>query len=405
MHGSSRSDGETLNEIRYRQQARSMPRQARMPSFPMGARGHRSGCRCTACQGLQGQQYADPWMPVAPATQASEFVRWVQSALGRTLASRLPITGVMDTRTRQAVRQFQRLERLPEDGIVGPPTQRILEQMSTGRLVQTELADLESEVTSNSVPRLVGVEQSPLGKTLYLEIDLGIRVSNSTFAKPITGVFIPSGLRSDRLNIILYLHGIKTRPDLSIKEYWSSQFPHFALREGLARSGQQAILVAPTLGPRSQREVGNLIKAGGLDQYLQQVMSGLSAYANLTSPLMNLVLACHSGGGWPMRKIAMAANQSRGLIRECWGFDCTYFNDDIEWLKWAQKSPKSRLFLYYLQNSPTQRHILPLINQRANLIVLKADTSLLRRKYPKTIAHNLVPLSHWQERLSSANFL
>jgi N-acetylmuramoyl-L-alanine amidase/Putative peptidoglycan binding domain len=158
MHGSSQSEGETLNEIRYRQQARSTPQSARMPNFPMGARGHRSGCRCASCQGVRGSQYTDPWMQVAPATQASEFVRWVQSAVGRALGSRLPITGVMDATTRQAVRQFQRLERLPEDGIVGPPTQNALQRRESGTSNEWEF---ESEI-GGPAPQARGATDSPL---------------------------------------------------------------------------------------------------------------------------------------------------------------------------------------------------------------------------------------------------
>ena len=157
MYGRSRPDGETMNEVRNRQQLRPVTRTTvRAPAFPGWDRGqHRPGCRCTTCQGRSGSQYADPWMRVTPAAPASEFVRWVQSALGRALGSRLPITGVMDTGTRRAVRQFQRLSRLPEDGIVGPPTQNalvIITRRSPDRAQREQLEEI-SVVNVNSLLR------------------------------------------------------------------------------------------------------------------------------------------------------------------------------------------------------------------------------------------------------------
>jgi hypothetical protein len=131
------------------------------------------------------------------------------------------------------------------------------------------------KTAATGTPRLISKEEHPFGITLYLEIDLGIEVQPRENAKHITGVFIPTGLQPKALNLVLYLHGVKTRANLDINEYWSARHnPHFALREALAATGRQAILVAPTLGPRSQRQVGNLIKAGGLDAYLAQVRAG-----------------------------------------------------------------------------------------------------------------------------------
>ena len=56
----------------------------------------------------------------------SELARWTQSCLNRALGLSLPITGLLDPATREAVRRFQAREKLPVDGIVGPPTQAAL---------------------------------------------------------------------------------------------------------------------------------------------------------------------------------------------------------------------------------------------------------------------------------------
>jgi hypothetical protein len=53
-------------------------------------------------------------------------MRWVQSALNDALGLRLPVHGVADTATRNAIRSFQQREGLPADGIVGPDTERAL---------------------------------------------------------------------------------------------------------------------------------------------------------------------------------------------------------------------------------------------------------------------------------------
>lgn len=68
-----------------------------------------------------------------PLEQGAEYVRWVQSTLNQVLNLRLPVTGVMDPATRSAIRDFQQQQGLPEDGIVGPDTERALQQARTGQ--------------------------------------------------------------------------------------------------------------------------------------------------------------------------------------------------------------------------------------------------------------------------------
>jgi peptidoglycan hydrolase-like protein with peptidoglycan-binding domain len=64
--------------------------------------------------------------PAEPAPTGSEYIRWVQSALNDALGLQLPLHGIADEPTRDAIRSFQRREQLPADGVVGPDTERAL---------------------------------------------------------------------------------------------------------------------------------------------------------------------------------------------------------------------------------------------------------------------------------------
>jgi outer membrane protein OmpA-like peptidoglycan-associated protein len=66
-----------------------------------------------------------------PPVPVSEHARWVQSCLARVTGTEVPITGVMDAATRDAVRTFQQSQALAADGIVGPPTQAALASACT----------------------------------------------------------------------------------------------------------------------------------------------------------------------------------------------------------------------------------------------------------------------------------
>ena len=258
--------------------------------------------------------------------------------------------------------------------------------------------------TAVTAPRLLRQESNPPGTTLYVEIDLKIVDKFGITAPPVTGIFIPDGYRPGAaVDVILYLHGFKVEAikRQAIDQYWNSQrFPYGALREGANASGRNVILVAPTLGSHS--EAKRLLATGGLDGYLSQVLSALAAYGPFRPPaatpaLGSLVLACHSGGGWPMRQLAGGSDQALARLRECWGFDCTYNQgDDDFWAGWARAHPNARVYIYYIAGSPTARYAESLRNKRvANAIV---EPSRDKR-------HNYVPVTYWAQRIQAAPFL
>jgi hypothetical protein len=252
----------------------------------------------------------------------------------------------------------------------------------------------------DGAPALLRKESTASGTTLYTIIKLAAGKN----ARPMTGLFIPAGYRTQpRVDLILYLHGFKTHPTLTIDKYWDARrYPHFALREELLKSGRNVVLVAPTLGPRSQ--TGRLVHSGGLDAFLAQALAALRTHAPQSvggaPQLGNLILACHSGGGYPMRRLALGGDAAAGAIRECWGFDCTYnTGDDTLWAQWAKQRPQARLFIYYVLGGKTAPRAESLRNKNVS------NVTVLPSKPPVKYKHNWVPITHWRERIEGTPFL
>jgi hypothetical protein len=280
------------------------------------------------------------------------------------------------------------------------------------------------EAPTPAAPSLIRSEAQPPFSTLYLNINLGCstkRDRTKVCPQLMTGVFLPENYRfTPQVDLILYLQGHHRNPvqrgrapapgyyptNLTIDQYWNRQFyPFFAFREGVNASQKNVMLVAPTLGPRS--ESGSLIQAQGFDAYIDQVLAAIRTYyapsMQFDQPLSlgNLILACHSGGGLPMRTIALSKAIYASRIRECWGFDCTYnTGDDTGWASWARRNPTSNLFIYYIANSQTAPLATSLQTQakRQKLSNVSVNRST-------TGNHNRVPITYWQSRINAAPFL
>ena len=241
-------------------------------------------------------------------------------------------------------------------------------------------------------PSLITTETPPPAKTLYLHIPLG----SERPARAMTGLFIPPNYRYQaEVDLIIYLHGFKPKSGLTIDRYWNTRsYRMWPLRERLNDSGKNVVLVAPTLGDRSQ--TGSFTKPGGLDNYIARVLGALAAHGGGPKHprLGKLILACHSGGGWPMRQLALSNNRAAKHIQECWGFDCTYNRgDDTEWARWARAHPQKRLFIYYLARTRTA--VLSEKLKRLNVPNVFVIASSGK-------GHNWVPIQHWRERLEAA---
>lgn len=256
----------------------------------------------------------------------------------------------------------------------------------------------ENPASSVGVPPLLQTEALPLHRTFYVHILLG----GESPAKPMTGIFLPKGYQWQApIDLILYLRGHhKGSPRQTIKEYWNRQrFPHFAFREGINDSGKNVVLVAPTLGPASQS--GRLLRPGGLDRYLDQVLAALSRYgpvANALPEIGTIILACHSGGGYPMRQLATMPQRYTTRIRECWGFDCLYNTGDEQiWMKWAQQRPDAKLYIHFGSGGTAKRSE-NLSRMARNLPNIQVQGSI-------RLAHDHVPITHWRNRIRAAFFL
>jgi N-acetylmuramoyl-L-alanine amidase len=201
------------------------------------------------------------------------------------------------------------------------------------------------------------------GKTLYLPIKL------NQVIPPKVGVFIPAGFQtSPAVDIIVYFHGHiipDCKTDASkfeskgIEYYWDT--PLFAcLREDLASSGRNAILIAPTFKPFFGGKVhpssysGDLDVDGKFDLLINECLKHLKKANQLPNDARprNIVLAGHSAGGRPMQAILVAKNALKQNIVECWGFECLYFGTG-GWAKWLGSNDKKK-FIHYRRESKFQ---------------------------------------------------
>jgi hypothetical protein len=288
----------------------------------------------------------------------------------------------------------------------------------------------------------VDLKNSPPGYTIYCPIDLGIGLAPTrsggipcvhpisgkggfSCVHPITGIFVPQNykMKSD-VDLIVYLHGFKDAfpgNEASIVNYWDGKkFPFFALREGVNDSGKNVVLVAPTLGPKSQ--AGSLVNPGGFDAFLDEVVAALNQHVPFSTStsgkianIANIILACHSGGGAPMLQIATGSDKQVAKVKQCWGFDSLnsgktqtgqkLFTQPDAWLKWAQRTT-SELCIFFKDSTQAESVYLDKkvkSGRVTNIHVTQSSATSTRT--PKADAHFWVPLVHWKASIQNATFL
>ena len=339
---------------------------------------------------------------------SAEYIRWVQQSLNRIGGLRLAVDGIMGPATRSAIRSFQHHQGLVADGVVGAQTARAL--ITAGASPPPGIgAPLQPSAVPSAVQAptlLYPPEYTPPAYTLYVDIPLNIPLGK---AKSMTGIFVPENYCPlSPVDLIIYLHGFKWRshkPHHSIDAYW--RLPKFLLREEVNKSQKNVILVAPTLGPKN--EPGNLIAPGIFDEFLDQVMVTLKQYGPFTGgqktpSVGSLILACHSGSGGVMRKIAEGSARYATQIQECWAFEPDNVGDAKLWANWARSRPKAKLYIYYLPNSAGRRLCQTLMGKSMpNISHVKCMPNVFAVK--SIAGHDDVPARYLKDRIQGAQFL
>jgi hypothetical protein len=204
-------------------------------------------------------------------------------------------------------------------------------------------------------------EKGPPGLSLILPIPLGVPGVTAQS----TGVFAPEKYRAgDAIDLLLFLRGYDiNRPKAAtqVEEYWNSPehpiLKSFQFRQEVNTSGKNVILVIPTLGPYS--EAGKLAEPGGVQSFLDQVLDALvkngpHAGRKAKPAVRHLILAAHSGGGVPLRKLAQILADDpayKDRLKACWGFDSIYGVKDKDaefWADWAASHPGAAVTMFYL---------------------------------------------------------
>lgn len=230
------------------------------------------------------------------------------------------------------------------------------------------------------------METSPPQKTLFArDIQLAF-TRESAEGGPETAVYVPPGVdvKSDKLNVVLWLHGHKS-PGMGLQKYFAD--PRFTFREILLRRAAapisatpdgtstvrvapNVVLVAPKLGSADD-DAGSL--ATDAEAYMGQVKQRMATHLGFPGGLSwsQMVIACHSGGGKPAKQIAgqMAAMMQKGggKLAEVWHFDSLYENetqtkDNPEptarwWVTFAGFWPATKIKVFHLTTTAHSEYL------------------------------------------------
>jgi hypothetical protein len=282
-------------------------------------------------------------------------------------------------------------------------------------------------------------EAAPPLLSLYLPIPLNV----PGVEKQVTGVFVPKDYRVGKsIDLVLFLRGYdikRPKTATSVDEYWNSPrhsiLKSFMFREEINKSGKNVILAVPTLGPFS--EIGKLKEDGEVQEFLTRILDGLwrsGPHADLKErpTIRHLILAAHSGGGAPLRRLAQVLGEDavyKDKLKECWGFDSIYGIKDKDaefWSDWARSHPGARVAMYYLftekdvgkdpklpvsasnpfdHRAPTGTTFPAMELERLAKAQKLSNVIVVRETKATTLNHNDVPRTHLAELLKAASYL
>jgi hypothetical protein len=282
-------------------------------------------------------------------------------------------------------------------------------------------------------------DTTPPTLSLYLPIPLDIK----NVANPATGVFLPDKYRaSESVDIVLFLRGYdvnRPKPATSVEEYWNSPrhptLKSFPFRETVNESGKNVVLIVPALGPYS--EAGRLGDEGGVQKFLEQLLDGLREHGphaelHKRPSIRHLILAAHSGGGVPLRRLAEILGNDpiyKDKLKECWGFDSIYGVKDKDadfWADWAATHAGCRVTMFYLftdkevgkdpkrpvgpdnpadHREPTGTTFPAQELERTAKLRKLENVRVVRDTKETTPRHNDVPQTHFANLLKAATYL
>jgi hypothetical protein len=299
--------------------------------------------------------------------------------------------------------------------------------------------DPNNQSASSRTDETVRRDSTPPLMSLYLPIPLGIpNVPAQT-----TGVFVPANYRAGKtVDLVVFLRGYdinRPKTATSVAEYWNSPkhptLKSFQFREEINKSGKNVILAVPTLGPFS--DFGKLKDPGGVQEFLGNILDGLwrnGPHAGMAErpTIRHLILAAHSGGGVPLRRLAQVLGEDdayKDKLKECWGFDSIYGVRDRDadfWSDWAKGHPGSKISMFYIftqkdvakdpkspvsatnpidHREPTNTSGPALELERLAKARTLGNVSVIRETKASTLSHNEVPRAHLAELLKAAAYL
>lgn len=282
-------------------------------------------------------------------------------------------------------------------------------------------------------------DTNPPLMSLFLPIPLDVpRVEAQ-----LTGVFIPENYRvGPTIDLVVFLRGYdinRPKTPTSVEQYWNSpQHPvlkSFMFREEINKSGKNVILAVPTLGPFS--EVGKLKENGGAQEFLGHILDGLwrsGPHAGRADrpTIRYLILAAHSGGGVPLRRLAQVLGDDdafKDKLKECWGFDSIYGVKDKDaefWSDWAIRHPGTKVTMFYIftqkdvgkdpklpvsasnpldHREPTGTTYPAMDLDRLVKARTIGNVAVVRETKASTLNHNDVPRAHMADLLKAAPYL
>jgi len=161
------------------------------------------------------------------------------------------------------------------------------------------------------------------------------------------GLFIPRKFsRTPKINVLVYLHGWSNNVRTAIAE--------FKLREQIAASGQNIILVFPE-GPRNATDsgCGKLEDKDGLKHLVEESLATLRAAGKIDhEKIGHVLIAGHSGAYLGLACCADHGGLDTELAGVCL-LDASYGNLDM-FVNWVQKHPKGRFFSIFTDHLSAQ---------------------------------------------------